>query len=169
MSANAEATAQIPHVTLRPADGAKREFFGGLIEFKVRGADTDGAYAVLELQLPANSGPPRMHVHSALETFQLIEGEYEFRTVRDGRPVSFRAKGGDTVHVPGGVPHTFKNVGTTPARCQIILAPAAIEGYFNELSTPAARGVTLAARSGPPDVQHFIAVGHKYGVEFAEA
>ena len=38
-----------------------------------------------------------MHVHPALETFQLVEGEYEFRTVRDGRPVSFRAKGEDTV------------------------------------------------------------------------
>jgi quercetin dioxygenase-like cupin family protein len=169
MSATAEATPQIPEVTLTPAHGAKREFFGGLIEFKVRGADTAGAYAVLELQLPANSGPPKMHVHDAFETFQLLEGDYEFRTVRDGRPVTFRAKGGDTVHVPGGVPHTFKNIGTAPARCQIILAPAAIEGYFDELSTPAARGATVAARSGPPDVQHFIAVGRKYGVEFAEA
>jgi quercetin dioxygenase-like cupin family protein len=169
MSAGSKATPQASQVSLSPADGAKREFFGGLIEFKVRGSDTDGAYAVLELQLPANSGPPRMHVHPTIETFQLLEGEYEFRTVRDGQPVSFRAKSGDTVHVPGGVPHTFKNVGTTPARCHIILAPAAMEGYFDELSTPATRGVTLAARPGPPDVQHFIAVGHKYGVEFAEA
>ena len=169
MSATAEQTSQVLQVALKPRDGEKREFFGGLIEFKVRGADTDGAYAVLELQLPANSGPPKMHVHPALETFQLLEGEYEFRTVRDGRPVTFRAKGGDTVHVPGGVPHTFKNVGTSPARCTIILAPAAIEGYFDELSTPATRNVTLAARSRPPDVQHFVAVGRKYGVEFAEA
>ena len=74
MSAGSKATAQAPQVSLNP-DGTKREFFGGLIEFKVRGTDTDGAYAVLELQLPANSGPPRMHVHPTIETFQLLEGE----------------------------------------------------------------------------------------------
>jgi quercetin dioxygenase-like cupin family protein len=168
-STNSSGAAHRQNLALVTADdGSRADLQGTLVTFKVRSEDTGGAYAVVEIMVPPNSGPPKMHTHPALETFQLLDGEFEFRTIQDGEPMTISAIAPAIVHVPSGTPHTFKNVGSRPARCQIILSPGSMEGYFTELSKPVTGNIDMNARKGPPDVQHFIAVGRKYGVAFAE-
>ena len=44
----------------------------------------------------------------------------------------------DTIYIPAGVPHGFR-VGAVPSRKLNIYAPAAMVGYFDELSRAIAR------------------------------
>jgi mannose-6-phosphate isomerase-like protein (cupin superfamily) len=144
------------------------DLFGTLVTFQVRSAETNGAYAILEMALPADDAPLRMHVHPAAETFQILEGELEFHIRRDGQAVSFRATAADMVHVPPDVPHGFRNMSKSPATCQIVIAPGSMEGYFLELGTPTANVRPQAARTEPQELQRLLEVGRKYGVELVD-
>jgi len=63
-----------------------------------------------------------------------------------------------------GTLHTFKNVGSTPARFLTLLVPAGLENYFEEVGKP---GTDF---SSPPlveqeDIDRLLAAAPKYGVE----
>jgi quercetin dioxygenase-like cupin family protein len=59
----------------------------------------------------------------------VLEGEYEFsvgeRTILAGA--------GSIVYGPRNLPHTFKNVGTKPARMRAFVTPAGFEGFLEEV------------------------------------
>jgi hypothetical protein len=67
------------------------------------------------------------------------------------------------IHVPKGALHTFKNVGSTPARFLTLLVPAGLENYFEEVGKPG------TAFSSPlveqEDIDRLLAAAPKYGVE----
>lgn len=98
--------------------------------FKVLSAQTGGAYAILEQQIPAGNGPP-LHVHRhETEVFYILEGEFELTI------------GGQTVAAPPGtlavgprdIPHTFRNVGETPGRLLLTVIPGRFADYFLEVA-----------------------------------
>jgi len=66
-------------------------------------------FAPLEAEIPAKSGPAKMHTRPAAETFRVLVGEFEFQIVRNGEPVTLSAGPGTTVHVPGGKSHLFRD------------------------------------------------------------
>lgn len=113
---------------------APMRFLNGRFDVKVSAADTGGAMAVFDTFRDAPGGPP-VHIHEAQdEWFLVLEGEVLFR-VGDRY---FRARPGDSVFGPRGVPHAFR-VMTLPARIVLVFQPAArIETFF-------ASGMTLAA------------------------
>lgn len=99
-----------------------------------------GAFSLLETaEGIVGSGPP-LHIHrDAAESFYVLHGEYEMHL--DGR--DFRCPAGSFVHIPRGMPHTFRSL-TTGSRKLNLYTPAAMVGYFAELAEAIRRGVDEA-------------------------
>ena len=155
----AEAGARGPrHVP--PGGGRSFWLLDELYTAKALGEDTGGAFAFVEATTPPQAGPP-LHVHhNEDETFWVLEGELE---VVLGDEI-VRAPAGSFVYAPRGVPHTYRNVGTTPARYVATIRPAGLERFFFEVSEPA------EDPSAPPDhgqevIEKIMAAAPKYGLE----
>ncbi len=145
-----------------PGGGETLWVLGDLYTFKVTGAETGGAFAVFETVTPPGSpGPPPHLHHGEEESFYVLEGEVELMSGGD----TVRATRGAFVHVPRGALHTFRNVGTTPARLLVLITPAGFEGFFREVGEPAADSSDPPALSGPPDVERLVATARRYNCE----
>ncbi len=124
------------------------------------GAQTGGAFTLLEALVPPDTGPPPHWHTDADETFFLLDGTMEFHVGDD----VYEATAGTTVFVPKNVRHHFRNTGAAPARMLFIYSPPGMEGMFAEIGTPGERGV-----QGPPlgeaDVAAMIGVAAKYKFE----
>jgi quercetin dioxygenase-like cupin family protein len=108
----------------------------------------------MERTLPPSGRRPPPHIHTHCEeAFYVLDGEIEFflddETVL-GRP-------GSSVHVPGGVSHTFGNTVPTPSRLLIIHAPA-MDSYFEELQA-------LWSGQVPPSAEDEKALMQRHGME----
>lgn len=151
-----------------PEGSLTLDIFGSLVTFQVRSAETDGAYAIVETVVPPGRSKLQMHVHAASETFQILDGEFEFHATRDGQTAVFRATAGDMVHIPPNIPHAYRNVASSVSSFQAVIAPGAMEGYFLELGMPTAR-TEPHAKPTQPDMKLLTEVGHKYGVELVDS
>ena len=99
--------------------------------WKVKAKDTLGAYSLTESIVQPSTGPvPHRHSRED-ESFYVLEGELEFRMGERGERRIVAAPG-TFVFAPRGIPHTFRNVGTTPARVLVIISPAGLEKFFEE-------------------------------------
>ena len=93
---------------------------------RIHGHDTGGVVSAVESHDVPGGGPPP-HIHSREdETFQVLEGEYEFTV--DGK--SLVAKKGTTIFAPRGIPHTYRYLGQTPGRLMCVITPAGFEEFF---------------------------------------
>jgi quercetin dioxygenase-like cupin family protein len=94
---------------------------GERIEFVRTSADTDGALLEFLLELSAGGRVPGAHVHPEQEErLHVLEGTLKLRLGL--RTIVARA--GDTVVVPAGRVHKFRNGGDGPARARVEVAPA---------------------------------------------
>jgi mannose-6-phosphate isomerase-like protein (cupin superfamily) len=144
-------------ITIMPGAGTRTWLLGDTYTLKLSGAQTNGAFALLEALVPVGGGPPP-HIHYAEdETFIILEGEIVFTT--DAGTTS--APAGTVVHVPKGTKHSYATVGTVPVRMLFLYVPAGMEGMFDEIGTPAQPGVA-APPSSPEDVAKLLAVAAKY-------
>jgi len=132
-----------------------RIILDGFVGFKLFGADTGGALAVVEHVLgPGLLGAP-MHTHRNEDEYSyVLEGAI---TVLVGDQL-IQAPAGTLVCKPRNIPHTFWNQGSIPARLLEIISPAGFEGYFDELAEVLSAG-------GPPDIGRITALAQKYGME----
>lgn len=97
--------------------------------FKVLPSETDGAYAILEQQIPAGHGPP-LHVHRhETEIFYILEGEFEV-TIGEQK---VQASAGALVVGPRDICHTFRNVGSSEGRLLLTVIPGRFANYFIEV------------------------------------
>ena len=120
---------------LQPGHGRSIDLGNFQMSVKADGEATDQSFSLLEAEEPANFGPP-MHIHrDAAEAFYVISGEYVIFIEDD----EFVCPAGAFIYIPAGVPHGFR-VGAAPSRKLNIYAPAAMVGYFDELSAAIARG-----------------------------
>jgi quercetin dioxygenase-like cupin family protein len=147
----------------RPFDtGASYWGPGDRYTFLVTGAESGGAYFVMEALVPPGGGPPP-HLHRREdETFYVVEGQVEF-LLGDQTAI---AGPGDFVNVPRGMIHRFLNTGTVIARLVLTFTPAGIEKFFEETLERAPNGATE-----PPDNVHEVAARYveaapRYGLEF---
>ncbi len=122
---------------LGPGEGRPIDLGGSrTISVKATREETSGAFSLLETAGPPGSGPP-LHVHQdAAEAFYVLEGEYVI--FLDGREHACPA--GSFVFVPAGMPHSFR-VGKVASRKLNLYAPAAMVGYFDELSEATKKGI----------------------------
>jgi glyoxylate utilization-related uncharacterized protein len=96
---------------------------------KATADDTGDAFSLLEANEPAGFGPP-LHIHHGIgEAFYVLEGEY-IVFVGDQE---FACPAGSFIFIPAETPHGFR-VGNVPSRKLNLYTPAAMVGYFEELS-----------------------------------
>jgi mannose-6-phosphate isomerase-like protein (cupin superfamily) len=124
------------HIILRPGEGRSIDLGNFAMSVKATAEDTNGAFTLLEADEPEGFGPP-MHIHrDAAEAFYVVAGEYVI-FVRDEE---FVCPAGSFVYIPAGVPHGFR-VGPVRSRKLNLYTPAAMIGYFDEMSAAiASRG-----------------------------
>lgn len=104
---------------------------GDVVTFKITGEDSDHAYFLTEIVSVPGGGPAFLHTHIPQETFWILEGEYEvYGQDENGEKYAIGATPGTTVHVPGNVPHGFKNVGETTGKLLALYAPVVHQTEF---------------------------------------
>ena len=133
-------------------EGKKLNVLGLAMNIRVHGRDTGGVLSVAEsTDQPGGGPPPHIH-HREDETFQVLEGEYEFTCGEK----TFTLRKGATLFAPRGVPHTYRYVGQTPGRLMVTLTPAGFEQFFEEVG---------ALSPQQQQIPHVIEIGKKYGLE----
>ena len=152
-----------------PGEGRRLLVGGGdCVTYKVRGAETDGAYFCFEVQTSPGFGPP-LHRHDYRELFYVLEGEYEFAVERDGEVETIRGLPGTSIAIPPNVPHTFKNGSDEPARLLFVHQPAALEEFFEECGVPMDRAGELPDGPETSDPAAMAAVLERNGVHVVGA
>ena len=142
-------------------DEGEAHWLLGMLEIvKISGADTGGAYGLLEITVPAGGGSP-WHVHpDEDEWFYVLAGEFTVY-VGDER-LSLPA--GSFAFGPKGVPHTFI-AETDEARALIGFQPFLFEGFLHEVGEPAGERVLPPPLEVPPDMARLIPIGSRNGIE----
>jgi quercetin dioxygenase-like cupin family protein len=104
------------------------------------GEQTAGRFALIDMLIPANAGPPA-HRHDFEECFHILEGSIEF-SLRNDPPL--RLEPGETVNIPANAPHSFRNAAHVSARMLCTAVPAGLEEFFAEF------GDRVESRTSPP-------------------
>ena len=139
---------QVPH------DGGQQvNILGTAMLIRVHGRDTGGSVAVVETHDVTGGGPPPHIHHREDETFQILEGDYEFSV--GGKTIL--AKPGTTLFAPRDVAHAYRYVGQAPGRLMCVITPSGFEGFFEEIGA-----MTPQQQQGLPRV---IEIGNRYGLE----
>jgi uncharacterized cupin superfamily protein len=119
---------------------------------KADGTATGGAFSMLQATEPAGFGPP-MHIHHGIaEAFYVLDGEYLIFLEEE----QHRCPAGSFIYIPAGVRHGFR-VGDVPSRKLNLYSPAAMVGYFDELS--------VALREGTADDDHLRQIAERATME----
>ena len=142
-----------------PGEGEMPWVVGDLVTFKMVGEHTSGAFTLAEEITPPQGGPPpHRHTHED-ETFYVLEGELEFT----GGRRTLSASAGSVVYGPRGLMHSFRNVGTEHSRMVVVITPAGLERFFEEVGEPVED--PSSPPEGAPDVERLVALARKYGME----
>ncbi|HEU4867917.1 MAG TPA: cupin domain-containing protein [Actinomycetota bacterium] len=136
---------------LPPGEGRSIDLGNFAMTLKATGTDTDDAFTLLEATEPPDFGPP-LHVHdNAAEAFYVLEGEYIIFIEED----EYSCSAGAFIYIPKGLVHSFR-VGKKQSRKLNLYTPAAMVGYFDELSA--------AIKSGDADSEKLDQIALKYGM-----
>src|SRR5215212_9397148 len=121
---------------LGKGEGEAHWLLGMLEIIKISGAETGGAYGLLEVTVRAGEGSP-WHVHSEEdEWFYVLDGEFTVYVGEERLSVT----PGSFAFGPKGVPHTF--IGETDgAKALIGFQPFQFEGFLREVGEPATERV----------------------------
>lgn len=146
---------------LPTGEGRSAWVVGDLYTVKASGEDTGGAFTLIEVLVPPQSGPPP-HVHSREdEAFYILEGEFEVHI--DDRRVT--AGPGSWVTLARGSLHHFKNIGSTPAKMLILATPAGLDQFFLEAGREATDRSPQSGAATLDDRKRLVAIAPKYGIE----
>jgi quercetin dioxygenase-like cupin family protein len=140
-------------IVLQPDDGKVLDVLGDTVTIKVTGEDTDGIYTLVQTVSPPQGGPPLHLHHREDEAFYVLEGEFEVQCGEN----KIRAVPGSFVLAPREIPHTFRNINSGLSKILIIVTPAGIEKFFEELSE--------LAQQGLPDIEKVKEIAHRYEIE----
>ena len=124
---------------------------------RIHGRDTGGVVSAVESHdVPGGGPPPHIH-HREDETFQVLEGDYEWTV--GGK--TFVAKKGATIFAPRGIPHTYRYLGQTPGRLMCVITPAGFEGFFEEIGA--------LSPQQQQDIPRVMEIAKKFGLEILPA
>lgn len=137
---------------------------GDTYTFLVTGEESGGSMFALDCLVGPGGGPPP-HRHLAEdELFTIVEGRIDFTAGETTQSVS----AGQSVFVPRGVRHCYRNDGNDHARMIAVYTPAGMEGWFREVCTP------VDDRGGPPPpvtdelISRMLEAGSRYNVEWVD-
>ena len=150
---------QVIHVG--PGEGDAFSAVGDVYRVLASGHQTGGVYALSEIRVSPNNGPPP-HIHSREdECFFVLEGEIEFQ-VGDER---ITARPGTFIQGPRGIAHSFKNNTRLPARILGFVTPAGFENFLKEFAQPVASFDSPAIPPSKDEVDKLLAAAPKYGLQ----
>ena len=142
---------------------SKRYYFDvGIGAICLSGADTGGAYCLLEAGLAPGMMVPR-HAHTREdEAYYVLAGELE---VVVGDEI-FVLRAGDTLIAPRDIPHQLRNSGNVENHYLLVFSPSGFEEFLRATAVPAPDNAV--APTEPPSVPvrnvHQLAAG--YGILF---
>lgn len=112
---------------------------------------------------PGAGAPPNGHPADG-EVFYVIDEQFEFTV--EGRTIL--APGGDSVRVPDGAVHAFRNAGTAPGKLLIVNSPGRDhDAFFSEAGDPLPSGTReLPPPAVAPDIPRLLEIGRRHGLEF---
>jgi quercetin dioxygenase-like cupin family protein len=94
------------------------------------GADTGGAYSLLEASLAPGIVVPR-HTHTREdETYHVLAGELEVVVGEE----TFVLREGDTLMAPRDIPHQLRNSGNVANHYLLVFSPSGIEDFFEAMA-----------------------------------
>jgi quercetin dioxygenase-like cupin family protein len=135
--------------------------FGERHALLLTGAQTGGAYTIVEVTVLPGSGPP-LHLHrDEDEAFIVLEGEFEFAAAGE----TVRVRAGGTIAVARGTPHKFTAVGPSPGRLVGVVRPAGLERFFAEAGTRLPGRDHQPSPATPEQVERAIRLMPDYGME----
>lgn len=112
----------------------------------------------------AGGGPPP-HRHLAEdELFTITEGSILFTAGDDSQTVS----AGESVFVPRGLRHAYRNEGPEAARMLAVYTPAGMEGWFREVCTPVDDPSQTPPSVTPELIGRMLEAGPRYNVEWVD-
>ena len=160
----------IPALTYRASSvkhqpRSNRYYFDvGIGSVCLSGADTGGAYCLLEASIAPGMGVPR-HTHTREdEAYFVLAGELEV-TVGDE---AFILRPGDSLMAPRGIPHQLRNSGDVENHYLLVFSPSGFEEFLTLTAVPAPDNA--AAPTKPPAIPvqnvHELATG--FGILFDE-
>jgi quercetin dioxygenase-like cupin family protein len=142
---------------------AKRCYFDvGIGSVCLSGADTGGAYCLLEVSLAPGMGVPR-HTHTREdEAYYVLSGELE---VLVGSEI-FVLRVGDTLVAPRGIPHQLRNTGDGENHYLLVFWPAGFEGFLRATAVPAPDNATAPTKPPAIAVRNVHELAADYGIQF---
>ena len=145
---------------LEPGHGRADWHLGSLFEWKARGEQSDGRFALVEVTVQPGAEPP-LHVHTREdEVYLILNGQFTFQ-VGDER---FDAEPGSYIYLPRWIPHGFA-VRSGVARAAVLMTPAGLEELFDRWSEPASERTLPPLPSAPPDGEALARDLAAFGVE----
>jgi len=119
----------LPQKQSAPDTAQSFGFLDGRVTVLQSATDTGGTSALLDLLIPANSGPPP-HIHTREDELYVIKrGTFQF--FMDG--ICRQAGPGATFYMPKGHMHMFKNVAKESGEQLLFIYPAGLEQFFREV------------------------------------
>lgn len=147
----------------RPTPENTRAIPGAVFHFLTRGSQTQGRFALLQIQVQPGAEPPA-HTHSREDESYFVQSGH-VRYHIGGQTVD--AQAGDYVYLPQDVPHTFE-VLSESAQVLMWISPAGLDQWFWDHSAPAPEGQALPLPQGPPPqeaIAEFVRTLGDYGVQ----
>jgi quercetin dioxygenase-like cupin family protein len=132
--------------------------------FLVTGEESGGSMFALDCLVGVGGGPPPHRHLVEDELFTITEGSITFTAGDETSAVS----AGQSVFVPRGMRHGYRNDGAEQARMIAVYTPAGMEGWFREVCTP------VDDPSGPPPpvtealIARMLEAGPRHNVEWAD-
>jgi quercetin dioxygenase-like cupin family protein len=142
---------------------SKRYYFDvGIGCVCLSGADTGGAYCLLDIGLAPGMAVPR-HMHTREdEAYYVLSGELE---VVVGDEV-FILRAGDTLIAPRDIPHQLRNSGDVENHYLIMFSPSGFEGFLKATAVPAPDNAVAPTEPPAVAVRNVHQLAADYGILF---
>jgi quercetin dioxygenase-like cupin family protein len=142
-----------------PGDGEAIWFLQTRMTVKASGAESGGAFSLIEVHYPPAFSPPSHIHHREDESFYVLDGDVTFSC---GERV-WLARPGAFVVLPRGIEHGFTVSADTPARMLQMSSAPGLERFFRDAGrAPSTSGLPPNAA---PDVDRLMAAAKRYGIE----
>ncbi len=154
-------THRAPSIKHRPR--SKRYYFDvGIGSVCLSGADTGGAYCLLEVGLAPGMSVPR-HTHTREdEAYYVFAGELEV-VVGDQ---TFVLRGGDTLIAPRDMPHQLRNSGTVENHYLLVFSPSGFEEFLRVTAVPAPDHAVAPTEPPAVPVRNVHQLAADFGIRF---
>jgi quercetin dioxygenase-like cupin family protein len=149
--------------TIDRRPGAKRYYFDvGIGSVCLSGADTGGAYCLLEIGLAPGMMVPR-HTHTREdETYYVRAGELEVIVGDEASTL----RPGDSLTAPRNIPHQLRNSGNVENHYLIMFSPAGFEGFLRATAIPAPDNAVAPTEPPAVAIRNVHELAADYGILF---